>query len=296
MLRHWCKSLFADELWIVIQPHEILLQRVSRRLSARSKPQVFSTKRIECAHKLLEKNTDETDWAILARYLRQELNEPMCQSALPRRVLSNHFVRYAVIPWNNELSTQDERLAYTKHSFAQAFGERVKDWDLRISQSSYGQSAIASAVDFRLLTKIHAIFDELNMPLQAVLPQLMLIINHVFDEIEKKDLIQKVQQTDAFWIVMIQHQRLCLALYDQSGWRLVKNMVAEQDVMRQVKTIMHREIVNGNLKKELPVLVYWPEFNHNINALAAPFIQISPCYIDVQNTLKSKFKQDLAFA
>ncbi len=296
MLLHWCKSLFADELWVVIQPDEILLQRVSRKLSDRSNPQVLSTKIIECAHKLLDKNNDENDWAIFANYLKQALNEPMCQGAMSRLVLSNHFVRYAVIPWNKELSTHDERLAYTKHSFALAFGESIKDWDLRISQSAYGQSAIASAVDFKLLTKIHEIFDELNMPLQAVSPQLMLTINHVFNEVETKNLIQNGQKADAFWIVTIQHQRLCLVLYDQSGWRLVKNMVAEQDVMRQVKTMMHREIVNGNLQQDLPVMVYWPEFNNDINAFGLSFIQISPCFIDMQNNLKSIFKQDLAFA
>lgn len=296
MLRHWCKSLFADELWIVIQPHEILLQRVSRRLSARSKPQVFSTKRIECAHKLLEKNTDETDWAILARYLRQALNEPMCQSAVPRLVLSNHFVRYAVIPWNNELSTQDERLVYTKHSFTQAFGENVKGWDLRMSQSAYGQSTIASAIDRTLLNTIHSVFDELSMPLQAIYPHLMLTINHTFMEINNKKLSYNTMSD--FWIVTIQNQRLCIALHDQSGWRLVKSLTAELDVMRQIKMLIHREIMNGNLQEDLPVFVYAPDANQSkaIKSLDAPFMHISSCHVDMQNNLPPKRAQDWALA
>jgi len=281
---------------VIIQPREITLQRVAKKLNARSKPQILSTETIEFPHHLLTKNNDENDSNILANYLKQALSHPNYQGLISRLVLSNYFVRYAVIPWNSELSTQNERLAYTQHCFAQAFGESVKGWDLRMSQSAYGQSTIASAIDRTLLNTIHSVFDELSIPLQAIYPHLMLTINHTFMEINNKKLSYNTMSD--FWIVSIQNQRLCIALHDQSGWRLVKNLTAELDVMRQIKMLMHREIMNGNLQEDLPVFVYAPDANQSktIKSLDTPFMHISSCHVDMQNNLTPKRAQDLALA
>lgn len=298
MLLHWYKSLFADELWVTIHPRELLLQRVSKRLSAHSTPQIASNKSIEFPHHLLEKNSDEKDWATLVNYLKLALSEPICQGTVARLVLSNHFVRYAVIPWNKELFAQDERMAYTKHCFTQALGENIKGWNMRMSQSTYGQSTIASAVDYTFLVKLHEVFDALNMPLVAISPHLMLVINHALDEVKKTSLVPMMDKDYAFWIVSIQDQRLCIVLHDQNGWRLVKSLMSEQDVMSQIKTIIHREAINDDIPKELPILVYWPEYqdNKDIKALGGRFIQISPCHVDIQNSMKSNHRHNWALA
>jgi hypothetical protein len=296
VLHHWCKSLFADELLIIIKPREILLKRIDKQIVSLSKSKIVNTKRIEFVEDTLGQNAEEYDWASLTNYLRQALAEPICHGTLPHIVLSNQFVRYAVVPWKNELSKTDERIAFTAHCFTQAFGERIKDWNFCISQPEYGQSSIASAIEPSLVTKIHEVFDALIMPLHAITPDLMLIFNHIVNQAQHNHLINAHDENDVFWIASIQNQQLCLALHDESGWRLLKSMTSGIDVIAQIETIIHREVINSNLQKDIPVLLYWPELDQAKHSLSKSFIRIAPYYLDDQKKLSKEAKPDWVIA
>ena len=69
-------------------------------------------------------------------------------------VLSNHFVRYAIVPWSSSLSTAAEEDAYIRHHFAKIHGERAKAWSLRASESAADAPRLASAVDQALIDSI----------------------------------------------------------------------------------------------------------------------------------------------
>src|SRR5438105_13448716 len=43
-------------------------------------------------------------------------------------ILSNHFVRYAIVPWSNAPNTAAEEDAYIRHHFPKIHGERTKSW------------------------------------------------------------------------------------------------------------------------------------------------------------------------
>lgn len=292
MLLHWYKSLFADELSILICPHEILVKRTVRNLKSRLKPEVVGTKKIAVS-RTADENGDSNYHEIIIENLKQLLNEPISREAKLHVVLSNHFVKYVVIPWNADISSTDERLAYMKHCFVQAFGEGIKNWDCRMSLPAYGKSAIASAVDMNLITKIYDLFESLNKPLQGISPYLGLIINHAIEEIEDKNLTAKSEE---FWIAVVQNQRVCIVLHDDSGWRLVKNLMADDDVLSQISAMIQREKINISLNENLPILVYWPESKTHLADMHAQFIFISPCYLDAAKHLNNNFNRDWTLA
>jgi hypothetical protein len=292
VLHHWYKSLFADELLIIIQPHEILLKRIDKQITSRSKPKVVNTKRVEFVEDILEKTPEAYGWASLTKYLRHVLADPICQGTLPHIVLSNQFVRYAIVPWKNELAKSDERIAFTAHCFTQAFGERIKNWDFCISQPEYGQSTIASAIEPNLITKIHEVFDALGMPLNSITPELMLVFNHIVNQAKINNLININDGDNVFWIAAIQNQQLCLALHDKSGWRLLKNMMTEIDAIAQIKANIHREVINLDLQNDIPILLYWPQLDRINHSLNKSYIPIAPFYLDEQKNISSKLKED----
>ena len=37
-------------------------------------------------------------------------------------ILSNHFMRYTLVPWRDELSDAEEELAYARHCFTKVYG------------------------------------------------------------------------------------------------------------------------------------------------------------------------------
>lgn len=262
MLLHWFNTLFKDELRVFIQPSRIELLRLKRSLKSGLKQQLVHQQVIDVA-----KNTDAAaarkdqaeQWSDLIATLRNTLKNEKWHGARPKVVLSNHFVRYAVIPWNIELSNGIERQAYLSHCFSLAFGEAIKNWDLRTKDSSFGKSTIASAVPNELLLTLHDAFQQVNMRLAAIYPHLPLAVNQSLKQLKKRNL----GQLDSFWFVAIQNDRVCVALIEDGSWRLIKNMLMENDVSLQVTALIQREIVNCNVSAKPPVLLHWPEYDHS---------------------------------
>jgi hypothetical protein len=127
-------------------------------------------------------------------------------------VLSNHFVRYAVVPWSDALGTAAEEDAYIRHHFAKIHGERAKSWVLRASAGG-GADRLASAIDAALLEEIRASFPKGGKArLVSVQPQLMAAINQW----------RKAIPPGGAWLVLADSDRACVALHSGGGWRSVQ--------------------------------------------------------------------------
>jgi len=259
VLLHWFNTLFKDELRVFIQPSRIELLRLKRSLKSGLKQQLVHQQVIDVA-----KNTDAAaaqaeQWSGLIAALKNALKSENWRGARPEVVLSNHFVRYAVIPWNTGLSGSSERQAYLTHCFYLIFGDAMKNRDLRMADSGFGKSTIASAVSNDLVRALHDAFQQANMRLAAIYPHLPLAMNQSLKLHKKRSL----SQLNSFWFVVVQNDRLCLALIENRSWRVVKNVLVGNDVSRQITALIQREMINCNLSIKPPVLLYWPEYNHN---------------------------------
>ena len=138
---------------------------------------------------------------------------------IPRRcsvtvILSNRFVRYAVIPWSDALATPAEEEAYVRHHFVKIHGERAKTWLLRWSESRPGAPRLASAVDAALIEALRKRFPKgAKAQLASVQPQLMNKFN------EWRGFIP----AQGAWLVLAEPERACVALQVEGRWRTVQN-------------------------------------------------------------------------
>lgn len=129
-------------------------------------------------------------------------------------VLSNHFVRYAVLPWSDGLATPAEEEAYLRHHFAKIHGERAKGWSLRASEAPRGALRLASAIDTALVEALKAAFPKNGKAkLVSVQPELMEAANRWR---------QAIPPAGA-WLVLAEPERACIALHAEHGWRSVQN-------------------------------------------------------------------------
>jgi len=123
-------------------------------------------------------------------------------------VLSNHFVRYALVPWSDALSGPAEEEAYVRHHFARVHGERARSWALRWSESGAG-ARLASAIDKALLDAL-----KKRLPrLASVQPYLMSAINRWRKSIPR----------GGAWLALVEPDRACIALHAGGRWRSVQN-------------------------------------------------------------------------
>jgi hypothetical protein len=129
-------------------------------------------------------------------------------------VLSNHFVRYALVPWNDALSGAGEELAYARHCFAKIHGERSKAWTLSLSEEPAGMPRLAAAIDTALLEAVRACFQAGGRArLVSLQPCLMAAVNCWRGSIAQ----------EGAWLLIAEPERACLVLHGKSGWQAVLN-------------------------------------------------------------------------
>jgi hypothetical protein len=155
-------------------------------------------------------------------------------------VLSNHFVRYALVPWSDAIASAAEEQAYLRHHFSKIHGERAKAWQLRAGEAPKGAPRLASAVDSALVDAIRASFPKGGKAkLVSVQPALMYIFNRSRAAVPKP----------GAWLVVAEPERSCVALHAKGAFRAVQNAKGDW------RTLLDRERFRVPMEGALPDLV-----------------------------------------
>ncbi len=224
MLRLW-----RDLYRIVLQPDQISL--VTVRQGRFSKSEARST-----AVSIPQGAT--SSWQDVLAHLDGVIAEIKSDRADVEIVLSNHFVRYAVVPWSNDVMDAAEELVMARIGFEDVYGDRAADWDVRLSEAAYGQARLASAVDRELIPALHAAFAGTSLRLASVQPYLMTAFNHC----------QRQMTDDCYLFMLGEPGRLCLAQIKDRQWSQVR-MFAVGDLAHEMSALLHREILRSGLDK-----------------------------------------------
>lgn len=141
-------------------------------------------------------------------------------------VLSNHFVRYAVLPWSATLRSREDWAAYALHNFTATYGEVVKAWDIRVGTAERGSPVVACAVDRGLIASLK------ELPgLISVRPHMMAAFNA----------LRPLFRGTSFWFVMQEPGRLTISLVSAGKWRLVRHRQAATGWQESLADIVDRE-------------------------------------------------------
>lgn len=141
-------------------------------------------------------------------------------------ILSNHLVRYTVLPWSAALSTERDWMAYAEHIFTSTYGARAAGWRIRICDAGRRRARVACAVEATLLNSIAA------MPrVVSIQPHLMSAFNTRRGEFDK----------DPGWFVLHERGRLTLGLVADGEWKLLRNRAAREDWRETLADLIQRE-------------------------------------------------------
>jgi hypothetical protein len=194
--------LFPDRVVIALSPGEVS----AARWRGFPRQQVVETSRVAC-----DPAFGAEPWQGAVAALDALPLQGPCKVTV---ILSNHFVRYAVVPWSDALDSPAEEDAYVRHHFAKIHGERAKTWRLRSSEGAAGAPRLASAVDAGLIEALGKRFPKgATARLASVQPQLM----HKFNE------WRGLVPAQGAWLVLAEPERACVALLAGGRWRTVQN-------------------------------------------------------------------------
>jgi hypothetical protein len=189
--------LWRDEVVVLFAPGELVLTR--RRRGVRSRC-VADTRRTVEAFEL-------TNWAPALAILVECLNEAAWQGANVRVVLSNHWARYAIVPWENHITSDDERLALARIGLSKIYGS-IDQWHVGLSHAAPGEPRVAVAIANDLFEGVRAAVEASGSQLVAMQPQLIVSYNSWLPRL----------QDAAGWFVNIDEGALAAARLSGVGW------------------------------------------------------------------------------
>jgi hypothetical protein len=132
-------------------------------------------------------------------------------------ILSNHFVRYALVPWSEALAGEAEEAAYVRHHFVRIHGERAKSWTFRATPAPSGAPRLCSAIDTNLLEELKSCFSKSKAKLVSVQPGLMAVFNRWRGSIPAA----------GAWLALVEPERACVGLHAKGHWQSVQNARGE---------------------------------------------------------------------
>jgi hypothetical protein len=212
----------SESIRIGLLPDRVIFARYGRGLRPR----------------LLEKGTFPVDAGIAEEPWRAPVAAlpKLLQAHAPRAaeatvVLSNHFVRYALLGANDRLSNREEWLEYASHHFEKIYGARARDWDIQISESGAAHPRVASAIDKALLAAAAVAFKDNRVRFRSIQPYLMIAFNRALPSMGQSP----------FWFVTQEPGRLLLGLIRDGLWRSVRARQTSARWCEELPRMLERE-------------------------------------------------------
>lgn len=178
-------------------------------------------------------------WAPAVAALKEFLARPEAGPGDLWVVLSSHFARLLLVPWNAELSTPDELQAYAAAAFENVYGEAAAGWDVRVSPERPGAPRVACAVDRELLGALEQAAAGSRQRLTSVQPYLMACYNSLAGRMGQGD----------FLFLLSEGDRASLLAGSRKVWRAVRSAPAP-DQPAALAALAEREIHLSDLGGE----------------------------------------------
>lgn len=167
-----------------------------------------------------EPQADAPVWRPAVDRLQDALRESGRGTRQATVVLSNHFVRYVLVPWREEVTHPRERMALARHAFEAAYGEISRAWEIRLCDAEYGHPGIASGIDRELMIALRATFEATRVRLVSVQPLLMAAFNRVRGSLRPDGAL-----------ALVEPERMGLAVFRGGHWaQLVTRRFAPGDI------------------------------------------------------------------
>lgn len=216
--------LWRDQVQALLTPTELTLVRFSR-----------GARPIVVAKRVVPVTEDPVpgmpSWTGPLLTLGQALQSAEWANTDLSIILSNHFVRYQVVPWRDELRDESELIEFARQSMRKTYGRQTAQWAMEISLDHAGQPYMASAIDSQLLEELKAVATVQGRRLVSIRPLLMEAFNWA----------QSWLGNSYQWLVLVEDGMICASLVGKGRWVVVRSVRAQSDWPGEVVALLERE-------------------------------------------------------
>jgi hypothetical protein len=105
------------------------------------------------------------------------LVDPIWNRAACRIIVANHWIRFAIVPWSDQLSDSDERLVLARHCLSKIYGDVASQWFVTLNEAPPGRPQVACAIPRALLDEIERHTESCGLRVRSIQPQLIAAFN-----------------------------------------------------------------------------------------------------------------------
>lgn len=218
---------FSSELRIVLCPDRVILLGLGKGLRRKVTHQAI----LPCAPM-----PGMPAWRPALAALEQWLGANKTGRAKVTVILSNHFVRYALMPFSDEVASSAEEQMLAQILLEDTYGDLAKQWCLKISGGGYREPRLVAAVDAELPEAIAAAFASGPLRLNAISPYLMTAFNCFRKQLQGADGLFAVAEPGQ--VVMV--------TFRNGQWAGVRRMPLNGEP-EQLPDLLQREALIGGL-------------------------------------------------
>lgn len=162
-----------------------------------------------------------------------------------RLIVSNHFVRYSVLPWQPEIVSREDWVAIAQHDFRKRYGTVAERWKICVSLNGFGSNIVASAVDESLFEGLNNIAQEHGCKLIAIEPFLMSVFK------------QYQSNAGQQWLLIAEPERVLLCEMAGNQWqRFSVISPPQQKEVEQALLLVQRSLQSVEPEKRPTDILY----------------------------------------
>lgn len=171
-----------------------------------------------------------------------------------RFVISNHFVRYGVLPWQAGITARQDWLALAQHDFRKRFGAVADQWQVRVSLNGYGKSVVTSAIDQAFLDDLQTLAQTQQWQIVSIEPVLSSVLQARHNS-QKRTQENVAQNT---WLIIAEPERVLLCETNQQEWQRFTQIAppsgfeAEQTAQQILRSLQNSTLPDTKLTQQKP--------------------------------------------
>lgn len=222
-----------------LSPGKVAAVRFARALRAK----VAAKHAVACA------DDGSAGWHDQSAAVRETLRSVGARRAAVTAIVSNRYVRYAALPWNDKVKGPREELAFARHCLGQIYGDDVDEMEIRVNPSRPGRARVACAIDRDLLSMLRQAAAAAGARLVSVQPHLMAAHNRWRE---------RMNGTGDRFLLLGEGGAYACALIRRGHCDAVHSGTVSGSLANELPGILDRECIWSGVAERPPVLVHAP--------------------------------------
>ncbi|MET0217175.1 MAG: hypothetical protein ABW205_04495 [Burkholderiales bacterium] len=165
-------------------------------------------------------------------------------------VLSNHFVRYMVLPWSAEAVDDRDWQALAQHQFRVVYGDAALEWVTAVQWQGPGRPVLACASPRVLIDGLKETLRAARLRLGSLSPYFVAAFNFCRPRLPQ----------DGFWFGVVEPGRFSFGGVESGGWASIASRRVGTDGAPRLTQTLEQEVLGGDSATERgPAFIFSPE-------------------------------------